>query len=254
MMKPTFLTYSKPLLCAMIQASTPEDAICQIANASYDGADAFGIQLECLKKEYRTLETLKKIFSYCKNKPIYLTSYVGRESTGFTHDQCAELLLLGIEAGGTLADIMGDMFCKDEYELTYDEEAVRKQKELAEKIHAMGGEVLFSSHQKKFIPEEKVMEIARAQRERGADVVKIVNHSNSREELMTNLNICSRLNTELDCEYLYLANGSDCRILRQMGPALGCCMYLCVQHYLPVNSKEQPQLRATKQLRDAMFN
>lgn len=253
-MKPTFLTYSKPLLCAMIQASTPEDAICQITNASYDGADAFGIQLECLELQYRTLDTLKRIFGYCKNKPIYLTSYRGAKSAGLTQDQCAELLLLGMEAGGTLADIMGDFFASDKYELTYDEEAVKKQMELAAKIHEMGGEVLFSSHQKEFIPEEKVLEIARAQRARGADVVKIVNHSHNREQLMANLNICNRLRAELDCEFLYLANGEDCRILRQMGPALGCCMYLCVQHYMPVNSKEQPQLRATKAIRDAMFN
>ena len=253
-MKPTFLTYSKPLLCAMIQARTPEDAICQIVNASYDGAEAFGIQLEVLEREYRTLDTLKKIFKYCANKPIYLTSYRYSQSTGYTDDECAELLLLGLEAGGTLCDIMGDLFCKAEYELTYDGEAVRKQKELAAKIHALGGEVLFSSHQKQFIDEEKVMEIARAQRERGADVVKIVNHSYDREMLMKNLNICNRLKQELDCEFLYLANGDDCKLLRQMGAALGCCMYLCIQHYLPISSKEQPQLRATKALRDAMFN
>ncbi len=253
-MKPTFLTYSKPLLCAMIQARTPEDAICQIVNASYDGADAFGIQLEVLEREYRTLDTLKKIFSYCENKPIYLTSYRYSQSTGYTDDECANLLLLGLEAGGTLCDIMGDMYCPGQYELTYDDEAVKKQKELADKIHQMGGEVLFSSHQREFIPEEKVMEIAFAQKERGADVVKIVNHAHNREQLMTNLNICNRLNTELGSEFLYLANGEDCKILRQMGAALGCCMYLCVQHYLPISSKEQPQLRATKALRDAMFN
>ncbi len=253
-MKPTFLNYSKPLLCAMIQGRTPEENIAQIVNASYDGADAFGIQIQVLNKEYQNLKTLKNIFSYCANKPIYITCYRSFDKNTYTDDECAELLLLGLEAGATLYDIMGDLFCKDEYELTFDEEAVKKQKALAAKIHEMGGEVLFSSHQRQFISEEKVMEIARAQRERGADVVKIVNYSNSREELMTNLNICNRLRNELDCEFLYLANGSDCKILRQMGPALGCCMYLCLQQCMTIGSKVQPQLRATKALRDAMFN
>ncbi|MEE0946998.1 MAG: type I 3-dehydroquinate dehydratase [Acutalibacteraceae bacterium] len=253
-MRPTFLTYNKPLLCAMIQASTPEDAICQIVNASYDGAEAFGIQLEVLKREYRDLETLKKIFSYCENKPIYLTSYRYSNSDGYTDDQCAELLLLGLSAGGTLCDIMGDMFNKDKYELTYDEEAVEKQKALAKKIHEMGGEVLISSHLGTFVPEEEVVKIALAQQERGADVVKIVNHAQTHEQLMEDIRICDRLNSELDTKFLYLANGPHCKLLRQMGAALGCCMYLCVQHYLPISSKEQPKLSATKQLRDAMFN
>lgn len=254
MMKPTFLTYQKPLLCAMIQATTPEDAICQITNASYDGADAFGIQLEYLGKEYRTVEKLKFIFKACGNKPIYITSYRGLNSAGFTDEQCVELLLLGLEAGATLCDIIGDLYCKNEFELTFDEEAVKKQKALAAKIHEMGGEVLFSSHQKKFIDEEKVMEIAFAQKERGADVVKIVNHSVDREMLLKNFEICNRLNNELGCEFLYLANGDDCKLLRQIGPALGCCMYLCIQHYLPVSHKVQPKLSAAKAIRDSMFN
>ncbi len=253
-MKPTFLTYQKPLLCAMIQATTAEEAICQIVNASYDGAEAFGVQLECLRREDRTLETLKKIFSYCENKPIYMTSYRYSNSTGYTDDDCAQLLLLGLEAGGTLCDIMGDMFCKAQYELTYDQEAVRKQKELAAKIHAMGGEVLFSSHVGTFLSEEEIMKIAFAQQDRGADVVKIVTHAQTHEQLMTDINICDRLNRELKSKFLFLANGPHCKLLRQMGAALGCCMYLTVQHYMPVSSKEQPQLRATKALRDAMFN
>ena len=44
-MKPTFLTYQKPLLCAMVQDSTPAEMICTIMNSQYDGAEAFGIQL-----------------------------------------------------------------------------------------------------------------------------------------------------------------------------------------------------------------
>ena len=253
-MKPTFLTYQKPLLCAMIQAHTPEEALCQIANAGYDGADAYGIHLELLGKEYRTVEKLRTIFRACGDKPIYITSYRGGNSAGFTDEQCAELLLLGLEAGATLCDIIGDLYCKDEFELTFDEEAVKKQKALAAKIHEMGGEVLFSSHQKQFIDEEKVMEIAFAQKERGADVVKIVNHSQNREMLLKNFEICNRLKQELGCEFLYLANGNDCKLLRQIGPALGCCMYLCIQHYLPVSHKVQPKLTAAKAIRDSMFN
>ena len=63
--KPTFLTYSKPLLTVMIQEQTPDDAINTIVSALYDGAEAFGIQLEWLGHEYRDLDTLKRIFVVC---------------------------------------------------------------------------------------------------------------------------------------------------------------------------------------------
>ena len=45
MRNPTFLTYDKPLLTAMVQEKTADDAICVIMDSLYDGADAFGIQL-----------------------------------------------------------------------------------------------------------------------------------------------------------------------------------------------------------------
>ena len=253
-MKPTFLTYQKPLLCAMVQDSTPSDMICTIMNSQYDGAEAFGIQLENLLPEYRTLEQLKKIFSYCRNKPIYLTSYRSHSNKGLTDDERVELLLLGLEAGGTLCDVEGDLYHKEPNELTLDPEAVAKQEALIKKIHDMGGEVLISTHIHDFFDEEKTLKIALEQKRRGADVVKIVNFARTEEELMANLNTIYRLKKELDgTPFLYLANGAECRLLRQMGARLGVCMYLCVQRYRPVTAKPQPILRAAKAIRDAML-
>ena len=68
--KASFLNNPKPLLCVMVQEPNPDSAIEVISNALYDGAEAFGIQLECLEREYRTEENLKKIFSACKGLPI----------------------------------------------------------------------------------------------------------------------------------------------------------------------------------------
>ena len=254
-MKPTFLKYQKPLLCAMVQDSTPADMICTIMNSHYDGAEAFGIQLEYLKPEYRTLEQIKKIFSYCQNKPIYITSYRGNYNKGFTDEECAEYLLLGLEAGATLCDVMGDMYHKEPNELTWDEEAIKKQKALIKKIHDMGGEALMSTHIHDYFDEETTLKIALAQKERGADVVKIVNFARTEDELMANINTVYRLKKELDgTPFLYLANGDKCRLLRQMGARLGVCMYLCVQNYTPVTSKEQPLLRSMKIARDALLD
>ena len=253
-MKPTFLTYQKPLLFAMVQDQTPSDMICTIMNSQYDGAEAFGIQLENLLPEYRTLEQLKKIFSYCRNKPIYLTSYRSHGNKDLTDDERVELLLLGLEAGGTLCDVEGDLYHKEPNELTFDPEAVAKQEALIKKIHDMGGEALMSTHIHDFFDEEKTLKIALEQKRRGADVVKIVNFARTEDELMANLNIIHRLKKELDgTPFLYLANGNECRLIRQIGARLGVCMYLCVQNYIGVSSKEQPLLRSMKIARDNMI-
>lgn len=35
-------------------------------------------------------------------------------------------MLMAVKAGGALADVMGDIFCRTQYELTKDETAVQK--------------------------------------------------------------------------------------------------------------------------------
>ena len=252
MKKATFLEYDKPRLCAMVQDSNPDDMICTICNSLYDGAEAFGIQLENLEHQYRNEECLKRIFSFCRGLPIYITSYRGANNAGFTDEQCAELLLLGVKCGATIADIMGDMFCREEHELTMDAEAIKKQKALADKIHSLGGEVLFSSHLHGYYDEEECMRIAREQKARGADVVKIVNFSRTEEEMLENIKICAHLKSVCD-HYLYLANGEYSRLERQICGSLGCCMYLAVQDYRRNSSKEQPSLASLKKIRDNMI-
>lgn len=247
--KPTFLTYSKPLLTVMIQEPTPQAAIMTITNALYDGAEAFGIQLEWLERAYRDVDTLKKIFSACENRPIYITSYRHSKSDGYTDDECAELLLRGLEAGATLCDVMGDLYHPEPHELTYDPEAVEKQKALIERIHAMGGEVLMSSHLHAFFDTEETLKVARAQEERGADVVKIVNYAQDEDQLVADFVTVHALKKALTRPFLFLANGAYSRLLRQIGPELGVCMYLCVPEYRPGYSLEQPKIRSMQIVR-----
>ena len=253
MKKATFLEYERPLLCAMVQDDTPEEMICTILDSLYGGAEAFGIQLCNLKHEYRTEETLRKIFSYCEGRPIYITSYRGNQSKGLSDDECAELLLLGLRAGATLCDVMGDYFCPTTDQLTFDEEAVKKQKALIEKIHEMGGEVLISSHLSRFFSEEEIVRYAKAQAERGADVIKIVSKAETEDEQMASLQIIHRLKQECDRPFLFLVGGKYTRLVREIGPSLGVCMYLCLSRYRPVSAKAQPLLSAAKAIRDAML-
>lgn len=253
-MKATFLEYNKPLLTAMVQESTPDEAINVIMNCHYHGADAFGIQLECFDRKYRTLEDLKRVFAACMGKPIYITSYRNDNSTGMTDEECMELLLLGCKAGATLCDVMGDTFDRQPHELTFNEEAVKKQRVIIDKIHELGGEVLISTHTHAFLDEETIVKYALEQKSRGADVVKIVNFAQTEKQLQQNINIVFRLKEELKgTKFLYLANGEYCRPLRQTGILFGVCMCLCVDCYKPRYSKEQPMLSSMKAIRDNMI-
>lgn len=252
-MKKTFLTYDKPLLMAMVQEETPEDCINIITDALWDGAEAFGIQLEDLRLEYRNPETLRGIFACCEDKPIYVTSYRKSNSKGFTDEQCAELLLMAAKCGATLCDVMGDMFHPEPHELTMDETAIQKQKELINAIHAIGSEVLMSTHIRQFYGEAEVLKIAEEQVRRGTDIIKIVNHAETEDQLFENIQIIHSLKKRFDKNFLYLANGQYNRLLREIGPKLGVCMYLCVHSYRTLNFREQPKLRNMKILREIML-
>ena len=62
-MKYTFTEYEKPLLTVMIkQTQNPTNVIAEIGRAKYCGAEAFGIQMEGLPREYHTKEDIKKDF------------------------------------------------------------------------------------------------------------------------------------------------------------------------------------------------
>lgn len=248
--KPTFLNQNKPLITCMIQAVTPNEAIAGIRNAALDGADAFGFQMCKMDPQYRTEDGLKSIFRQMGNRPLYVTNYRYGFNTETTDDELAEGLLFELKCGATLLDVMGDMFCKDPRELTTDPEAVRKQKALIDEIHARGGEVLMSSHLFRYAPAEEVLEIAKAQQERGADIVKIVTGANTEEEELENLRITTLLRKELDVPFLFLSSGSHNRLHRTIGPALGCCMWLTVPEHDALSTKAQPLLRGIRAIAD----
>ena len=250
MNKPTFLIYQRPLLCAMIQCPTPDECIEKIRRSIAGGADALGIQLCKLEKQYRTETELKRIFAACEGKPIYITSYRSGHSKDLSDEECAALLIKGIRCGATLADVMGDMFDQGAlYELSTDTLAIEKQKALIAEIHAMGGEVLMSCHTKHALSVEDNLMIAKAQEERGADILKIVDVAESKSEIPSYIKSIQKIVADTDKKLLFLVSGEG-RIIRYIGPNFGVCMYLCVESHGELDTKEQPTLKKIKAVRD----
>lgn len=247
MMKPSFVNIQRPLLTVMVSQNTVQADKAIIANALNGGADAFCLQLEHLRPEERTTEKLKDLFAACGGRPIYITAY--RE--GLDDEGCVELMLRALDAGATLIDVMGDLYHPEPTQMTFDEQAVAKQKGLIDLIHARGGEVLMSAHFRDFIDADTVMKYAFAQQERGADIVKMVSFAHNEEQMMTNLELARRMKHELKSQYLFLNSGNCGRLLRHIGPALGVCMYLCQERYNEPGL--QPLLRSAREIRDALW-
>jgi len=250
-MKKSFLNQSKPMLTVMLQCETPEVAIGRIRNANCLGADAYGLQAETLKPEYQNPATYKKIFSEGKDRPFYVTYYRNKNNCGKTDEELAEGLVTLAGSGAALCDVMGDMFCKHPEELTEDETATKKQMDLIDLLHQKGAEVLMSSHVLKYTPAERVLEIALAQKRRGADIIKIVTGADSMEQQIENLRITDLLKRELGAPFLFLSGG-ECSIHRRLGIKLGCCMSLCVYEHDALSTPAQPLLTTMKTVRDTI--
>lgn len=251
-MKPTFLNHEYPLLTAMIQQPDPESCITLIRNSAACGADAFGVQICDIGREFRTEDNFRKIFSKCGNKPIYITDYRLKNSLGMTDDELADELLLALKAGATLVDVMGDMYCADPLQITYDETAVKKQKDFIERIHANGGEVLMSSHTLKVMTPDEILAVAKAQEERGADIAKIVTWSASKEDVIKSFEAMLLLKKELSIPFLLISNGTHFRLQRIVGPYFGSCMILCIYEYGNHTSREQPLVKNARLIMDTI--
>ena len=245
-----FLSFDKPPCVALVLSDNPDDLKEKIKYAISEGADAIGIQLEHLNKKYRTKEILNNIFETCGNLPIYVTSYRNAESSDLSDEECVNYLLLALECGADLCDVMGDLYHREPIEMTFDSQAIEKQKDLINKIHSAGAEVLMSSHLHTFVSEEEIVRFASAQESRGVDIVKIVSFAENENQLIDDLKIVKRLEKELSKPYLFLANGDCCHLLRQIGPNFGVCMYLC---RTDLGKGEQPMIKTVKYLRDNLF-
>ena len=137
-MKATFLNHRTPLITGMILKDNPDSIRYAVKNSIYDGADCLGIQLEVMKKEYKTEENYKKIFSACAGRPIYITNYRLGQNTGLSDEEVTAELLRALKCGATLGDVMGSAFDPEcgmgiGLELSMKQDAIDKQMRLIDK-------------------------------------------------------------------------------------------------------------------------
>lgn len=251
MNKRTFFDNEKATLTCMVQGDNPGRIKELMKKSVPQGAEAFGIQFEQMNSEYRNAEVYKELFACAEDKPTYVTNYRYNKNEGKSDEQLAEELLELADCGADLCDMMGDYFDRQPDEMTYDETAVAKQKDLIDKLHKRGAEVLMSTHIQKFTPADEVLKIALSHQSRGADISKIVVGAENTEQQLENLKMINMLKEKLDVPFLFLSGG-ECKILRRIGGELGCCMYLCVYEYDNFATPLQPLLKKVKAIKDNM--
>ena len=149
-----------------------------------------------------------------------------------------------------MIDVMGDLYCATQHEITKNPKAIEKQKSLIDQIHAKGCEVLMSSHTFTFMSTDEVLSIAKEHQARGADISKIVTAANSEEEELENLKTATVLRRELDIPFLFLSGGTHNHLHRAFGPFFGSCMWLTVPMYDQCAAQSQPLLRSIRAIRD----
>ena len=106
-----------------------------------------------------------------------------------------------------------------------------------------------SSHIFKYAPSPLIMEIAEAQKARGADIIKIVTDAKDAAQEIEHLATLDRMRRELGRPFLFLSAG-HCHLMRRIGILMGCCMCLCVYEQDELSTKTQPLLRKVKAIRD----
>lgn len=238
--KNSFLNYDKPMITGMVQRLLPNEVIEMGKQCIDAGADGIGIQLDNISYEYQDMKTLKSIVSSFDGVPLYLTNYrINQNKDRKSDEQLANEMLELADVRPFLCDVMGDMFCLEPGELTYNDDAVKRQMQYIDKLHDKGCEVLMSSHILKYTPAEGVLKTAAAHKERGADISKIVTFADTMEEQLENLRITNLLKNELGLPFLFLSGGV-CKLHRTLGPILGCTMYLTIHHIHDMCTPTQP--------------
>ncbi len=249
-----FLVKCRPTLTVMVQGRTPE-RICELMKRAREmGGDAVGIQLERLERKYHTEEIFKLLIEEAGDMPTYVTNYCDGVNSGIDTEILAEELISFASLGGSLIDIPGDWFYPSKHQITYDKAAVEKQVALIEKLHALGSEVLVSSHVFEYIPLKDAMKIADAHIERGADITKIVTAANSKEELGESFKISGEFYKKFGSDFLFLCGGSECTRHRRLAPLISNGLYLCVVEHDDLATPVQPLLSDAKAIIESIIN
>lgn len=253
MKKPKFteiLKYRQPLLTTMIMDNSPQDCICRIRNATYDGAQAIAIHMEYLNREYHNYKDLKRIFAYADDRPLYTMNYrlAGRHNA--SDEELVQAQLIAAEAGASMVDITGDIYEQAPVQLCMNPRTIDRQRALIDQFHKRDCEVLMSSHTFKFMNADETLSHCNELIRRGADMVKIAMCATEYDQMEEVFHTTIMMKKELKVPFIHICMGQYGKLHRVIGPILGSALTLSIQEYVPQSNKEQPITRCARAVYD----
>lgn len=258
-----------PALAGVIREKSLLAAIAEIKNCYLDGAAMIDLHLSCLDKTDK--ESLERVIT-CTPLPILALNYNSTyewEYAGYSEDERIGSLLRAVEAGAAGIDMQGytfhllskTEFCgEDKYsftkgnpkEIVTDESVISKQRELIERVHSMGAEVLLSCHPGIVMNAETVLELALFLEKREPDIIKIVTKAENEDDLAESIRAMLLLKKELRTPVAYHTNGKAGIMSRIINPILGGQIAFCVDRYSDGSTMEQIDLRRAKAILEKM--
>lgn len=227
-MKRRFLNQHRPVITSLFSGETPVELTAKTAESSSLRADGIAIELHALKPEYRNRDSLKGVIE-AADLPFMFCFYRKDAWEDRDDDARQELLLAAADAGASMIDVMGDLYDPSPFELTRTPAAVEKQMRLIDTLHTKGAHVVISSHMACFRSTDEVVEHLKTVEARGADVVKLVQTTDTELELEQALRTTLALRRELKVPFIHLCTGKFSRPHRFFGPALGVSICFAVR-------------------------
>ena len=264
-MRMSFVKVSEPMLASVVRERTVRDACAAIKNSEYSGATGIDLHLSCLDSEFQNVECIKNIVEVSSLPILALHYSQDYEYNNFETDEESriELLLKAVEAGVSAIDIQGytyDLPSKNEFrpkgrnlnysfaevnpkEVVVDEKIIDKQCALIDKIHALGAEVLLSTHPGVVMNCDQIVELALFIEKRKPDIIKIVTPCTNEEELIESFKTILMLKKEVKTPVTFHCSGKEGKLSRIINPILGGHMAFCIERYTASSAYEQLNLK-----------
>ena len=172
-MKCKFTALPKPIVLVFLLRPAWRKPWPPCVTASFAVADAFAIHLR-MDKALLTQENFARI-ARSTAKPVMFLLYRG-DVAGWeapaSDEERVELLKLAVRAGGAAVDFPADTFDPSPREISRNPAAIDRQRRAIDEVHALGGEVVMSSHIAEPLSTEEVLEHMLSIEKRGADFAK----------------------------------------------------------------------------------
>ena len=250
MLKRSFVNRQQTAVSLLYRPQSAALAVAGARTAESNGADGIAIEISHLPLEERSCDIFRGIIN-CVHLPFMFINYRKDKFLGADDEARQVNLLNAAEAGADVIDVMGDLYAPAPRELTFDTQAIARQKKLIDEIHARGAYALMSSHATgEFVPPEDVLEMMKFQSSRGADLLKVVTKVDTEDEFLESVRTLMLLHKEIEKPFIYLAGGKFGRMIRYMGPKFGVAVEFAVNDYEADGVYNQPTIHSFRQVLD----